>query len=369
MRVALVSPYALDVPGGVQAHVVSLAAALRLAGHAVTVIAPGDGGGHRGVGGSVGVRFNGSVAPIALTPGAAARVRRELRDLAPDVVHVHEPLVPVVGWAAATSRVAPVVGTFHAWSDQDRLYRLARPAARAVVRRLAARLAVSDAAASHHGGALGLDPATFVRVPNGVDVDRFARAEPHPDLGPPDPDRPTCLFVGRLERRKGLEVLVRAFLRLHQQRPQVRLVVVGEGPERARCEALLTGSARQAVRFLGRVDHDVLPRCHASADVYVSPALGGESFGIVLLEAMAAGVAVVASDIPGYRSVLRDRQQGRLVPPGDPAALADVLGAVLDDPAARRAMGRAGRRSADAHDWPVIADRAAAVYDRVVAGG
>lgn len=356
------SPYALDVPGGVQAHVVSLAAALRTAGHDVEVVAPGAGADHHGVGGTVGVRFNGSVAPIALRPGAARRVRGVLRDLAPDVIHVHEPLVPVVGLAAATSRVAPVVGTFHAWSDRDRLYRAARPVARRVLRNLAARLAVSDAAAAHHGGALGLEPATFVRVPNGVDVPRFAEAAPHPELGPPQPARPTVLFVGRLERRKGLEVMVRAFEQLHRDRPEVRLAVVGAGPERERCEAMLSPGARAATTFLGRVDHDLLPGCYASAEVYVSPALGGESFGIVLLEAMAAGLPVIASDIPGYRSVLRDGRQGRLVPPGDPAGLARVLHEVLAADAVRTSMGAAGRVSAAEHDWPVIAARAAAVY-------
>lgn len=366
MRVALVSPYALDVPGGVQAHVLALAGALRTRGDEVTVVAPGDGPDHRGVGGTVGVRFNGSVAPIAIRPGAARRVRRELRRIAPDIIHVHEPLVPVVGVAAATSRVAPVVGTFHAWSDRARLYTLARPATRRVTDRLAARLAVSDAAAAHHGRALGLEPATFVRVPNGVEVSRFAGAPPHPELGPRDPAHPTVLFVGRLERRKGLEVLVRAFEDLHRARPGVRLVVVGEGAERDRCEALQSTSARAVTRFLGRVDHDLLPSCHASADVYVSPALGGESFGIVLLEAMAAGVPVVASDIPGYRSVLRDRVQGRLVARDDPAALAATLAEVLDDRDGRAAMAVAGRASADEHDWSVIAERAAAVYADVV---
>lgn len=365
MRVALVSPYALDVPGGVQAHVTSLAAALRHRGDEVVVIGPGARDPVGDVGGTVGVPFNGSVAPLALTPRSAIRTRAALRAARPDVVHVHEPLVPTVGWVA-TLAGPPVVGTFHAWSDRARLYRAGRVLARPLVARLAARLAVSDAAATYHGGALGLDPASFVRVPNGVDVARFADAPPHPDLGAPDPDRPTLLFVGRLERRKGLEPLVRAFTILRATRPELRLVVVGEGPERARCEALLTVADRAAVTFLGRVDHDVLPRCHASADVVVAPALGGESFGIVLLEAMAAGRPVVASDIPGYRSVLRDGVEGRLAPPGDPPTLAAVLGEVLDDRAQRGRLVAAGRDAADAHDWTAVAARAAEVYAGVV---
>lgn len=363
MKVALVSPYALDVPGGVQAHVVALASALRTAGHHAEVVAPGAGDHHR-VGSARGVRFNGSVAPIALSPAAARRTRAALARIAPDVVHVHEPLVPAVGPAAVTCEVAPTVGTFHAWSDRDRLYRAARPLARRVTDRLAGWLAVSPAAAAHHGGALGVDPGAFALVPNGVDVARFADAEPLEELV--DPERPAVLFVGRLERRKGLEPLVRAFTRLKGDRPEVRLLVVGDGPERRRCEELLPPRLRADVTFLGRVDHDVLPRCYASADVYASPALGGESFGIVLLEAMAAGVPLVASDIPGYRSVARDGEQGRLVPPDDPGALADALGALLDNAALRAAMGRAGRRTAQAYDWPEIAAQAAAAYRRAL---
>jgi phosphatidyl-myo-inositol alpha-mannosyltransferase len=362
VRVALVSPYALDVPGGVQAHVTSLAGALRGQEHDVTLVGPGAGS-HVHVGRAVRVPFNGSVAPIAASPTAARATRRALAELRPDVVHVHEPLVPAVGIAAATAGSAPTVGTFHAWSDTDRLYRAGRPIARRIVGRLDARLAVSDAAAAYHCCALGLPPSGFRIVPNGVDVARFADAPPFPELR--DPDRPALLFVGRLERRKGLEPLVRAFTRLKTDRPELRLVVVGDGPERDRCQALLPERLRADVSFLGRVDHDDLPRLYASADLYVSPALGGESFGIVLLEAMAAGVPLVASDIPGYRSVARDGAQGRLVPPGDVPALATAIGALLDNPALRAAMATEGRRTVDDYDWAVVARRAVAVYAEV----
>jgi phosphatidyl-myo-inositol alpha-mannosyltransferase len=362
VRVALVSPYALDVPGGVQAHVTSLADALRDQDHDVTLVGPGDGS-HVSVGRAVRVPFNGSVAPIAASPAAARATRRVLAELRPDVVHVHEPLVPTVGIAAATAGSAPTVGTFHAWSDTARLYRAGRPIARRIVDRLDARLAVSDAAATYHGGALGFPPSGFRIVPNGVDVARFADASPFPELR--DPDRPALLFVGRLERRKGLEPLVRAFTRLKTDRPELRLLVVGDGPERDRCRSLLPARLRSDVSFLGRVDHDDLPRLYASADLYVSPALGGESFGIVLLEAMAAGVPLVASDIPGYRSVARDGAQGRLAPPGDVPALATAIGALLDNPALRAAMAAEGRRTVEAYDWAVVARRAVAVYEEV----
>lgn len=379
MRVALVSPYALAVPGGVQAHVVDLAGALRRDGHDVVLVSPGRGeqrlGGDLGavggpvarvgVGRKIAVPFNGSVAPIAVSPLAAVATRRALASIAPDVVHVHEPLVPAVGIAAATSDVAPTVATFHAWSDTDRLYRAARPAARRVTRHLAARLAVSEAAATYHGGAIGVPASSFRIVPNGVDVAHYAAAEPFPELV--DPERPALLFVGRLERRKGLEPLVRAFTRLKAERPEVRLFVVGEGPERDRCQALLPARLRSDVVFLGRVAHDDKARFFASCDLFVAPALGGESFGIVLLEAMAAGRPVVASDLPGYRSVVRDGLQGHLVPPNDPAALAATIGALLDNPALGRAMAEEGGRTAAAHDWSVVGRTAAAIYAEVTA--
>ncbi|MTV25483.1 glycosyltransferase family 4 protein [Nitriliruptoraceae bacterium ZYF776] len=364
MRVALVSPYALDVPGGVQAHVVDLASALRALGDEVTIVAPGDGD-HLGVGAARAVSFNGSKAPIAVSPGAARATRRALRELRPDVVHVHEPLVPAVGLAAATTDVAPVVATFHAWSDRARLYRTGRTIARRVVRHVGTWVAVSDAAAGYHGRGLGVPARAFSVVPNGVDVARFSDGTPFADIA--DDPRPSLLFVGRLEPRKGLEPLVRAFTRLKSTRPDLRLYVVGDGPERARCQALLPGALRTDVVFLGRVDHDDLPRYYRSCDLYVSPALGGESFGIVLLEAMAAGAPIVASDLPGYRSVARDGVQGRLVPPGDPAALADAIGALLDNPALRAAMAGEGRRTVADYDWPVVAQRVRTLYLEAIA--
>lgn len=357
MKVAIISPYDLAVPGGVQAHTEHLAVALRRLDDEVTVVGP-----HR----SVNVTFNGSVAPIGLVPGAGRRLEARLRELAPDVVHVHEPLVPWVGLAAARTRVAPTVGTFHAWSDRDRVYRLARPLGRRILGHLDAVLAVSSAAAGYHAGALGVPSERFTIVPNGVVVERFAGAEPLAEVT--DPSRPTLLFVGRLERRKGLATLIEAFPRLKEQHPQVRLLVVGEGSERQRCERLLPARWRDDVTFLGRVDNDQLPGIYAACDIYVSPALGGESFGIVLLEAMAAGRAIVASDIPGYRSVLTDGREGRLVPPGDPMALADVLGEYVDDRLARRSAGEAGARTAAGYDWTAVAEQVRSHYLAVASG-
>lgn len=363
MRVVIVSPYDLDVPGGVQSHVLHLAAELRRGGDHVRVVAPGTrsrGEERIAVGAAVNVPFNDSVAPISLRPRTAARTRQAIREFEPEVVHVHEPGVPWVSLAASLQGTAPTVGTFHAWSERDRAYRLARPLLRRVAAALDARVAVSEAACRYHAAALGLREHDFTVIPNAVDVARFAEAEPIRGQ-----QAPTLLFVGRLERRKGLEQLVRAVILLKAHRPDLRLLVVGEGPERERCQELVPARLRSDVVFLGRVDQADLPRFYTSADVFVSPALGGESFGIVLIEAMAAGTPVVASDIPGYRSVLRDGVHGLLVRPDDPRALADAIDTLLDHPARREAMGRDARRYVQAFDWRAVTGRLREVYASV----
>lgn len=367
MRVALVSPYDMDVPGGVQEHVQHLAAALRTQGDEVTVVAPGtrSRGGLRVVGPSVKVPFNDSVAPIGLRPDLLRRTWRVLHELAPDVVHVHEPMVPWVSVAATATSPAPVVATFHAWSDRDRAYRLAGRVLRRVLGRIDAHLAVSPAAAAYHGAALDRRPEDFEVVPNGVEVSRFRGAAPFTQMG----EQPSLLFVGRLEPRKGLDQLLHAMSRLKTTRPDLRLYVVGDGPDRDRCQQLLPARLRSDVVFLGRVDADELPRFYASCDLFVAPALGGESFGIVLIEAMAAGCPVVASDIPGYASVVTDGVDGRLVPPRDPEALAEAIGALLDNPSLARALATTAAGSVDRYDWAAVADRVRSIHRRVVGDG
>lgn len=364
MRVALVSPYDMDVPGGVQEHVAHLATALRAFGDDVTVVAPGrrSRGGVRAVGPTVRVPFNDSVAPIGLRPDVARRTARTLRELAPDVVHVHEPAVPWVSLAATRTADAPVVATFHAWSDRDRAYRAAARVLRPALSRIDAHLAVSRAAAAYHGAALDRPVESFTIVPNGVEVARFRGAAPFPQMR----EQPSLLFVGRLEPRKGLDQLLHAMTRLKTTRPDLRLYVVGDGPDRDRCQQLLPARLRSDVVFLGRVDADELPRFYASSDLFVAPALGGESFGIVLIEAMAAGCTVVASDIPGYASVVTDGVDGRLVPPRDPDALAAAIGALLDNPATARALATTAAQGVDRYDWSAVARQVRGVYARVV---
>lgn len=370
MRIALVCPYDWTRSGGVQSHVAQLATHLSER-HDVVVFAP-----HRrgaapavsapavvGVGRPVRLPYNRSVAPVAVTPTAAARVLRRLARFSPDVTHVHEPLSPVVSAAAAAFGRHPLVATFHSWSDHDRLYRLVAPFGRRLARRLDVRVAVSPAAQVYAAEALGVPIGSFKVVPNGIDVAQF---DTEPIAALRDPARPLLLFVGRLEPRKGLDVLVRAFLRVRVALPTVRLCVVGEGAQRERCQQMIPGSIRHDALFVGHVDDAEKARYFASADLFIAPNVGGESFGIVLLEAMAAGLPVIASDIPGFRTVMRNGHQGRFVRAGDASALADTILTLLSNYKLRHAMSREGRRHAAEYDWTGIAARLEALYAGLV---
>jgi phosphatidylinositol alpha-mannosyltransferase len=373
MRIAIVSPYALDVVGGVQAHVLALADALRGMGDEVLVVgpsatdAPSDRtpGGARimSVGRTVAVPANGSRAPIALGPVAASRMRALLRRAAPDVVHVHEPLVPVLGPAAVLATDAARVLTFHATAERGalpHLYRAVRGAARVVVARGDALTAVSPVAAAFHSHALGFDPDRLAIVPNGVEVARFAHGVERA-RGPAQ----RLVFLGRLEHRKGADVAVRAFLRLAAERPDIELRVLGDGPLAPTLRRLVAdapASVAGRVDLAGRAAPAALPGLLADADVAVLPARGGESFGIVLLEAMAAGLPLVATDIPGYRAVARHEQEALLVAPDDPVALASAVARLLDDAPLAARLRAAGSARAAEHDWSSIAGRMRGVY-------
>lgn len=348
MRVALVCAYDLDAPGGVQVHVDGLAAALREAGHEAEVLGPG-----RGLGRPVRVPYRGTVAPIAPWPGVA-RARRALDAFDPDVVHVHEPFTPSASmWATLASRV-PVVATFHAWLDRSRAYELAGPALGAVGRRLAASIAVSRAAADFLRAAVpSLDP---VVIPNGLSVATFADA---PRLAWPAGRR--IAWAHRLDVQKGFGVLIEAFDRLAGERADLWLSVGGDGADRRLVETLSPG-ARPRVGMLGPLRHADVPSVLAGADVAVAAATGQESFGYALVEAMAAGVPVVATDIEGYRQVATPEVDALLVPPGDPDALAAAIARVLDEPRLASDLATAGRHRAATFDWSIVAGRIEDVY-------
>ena len=358
MRILLVCPYAWDAPGGVQVHVRQLASTLRDRGHEASVIAPASG--HpaepfvRVAGRPLRVPYNESVAPISPTPRAFTATRDALKRFAPDVVHVHEPFVPGPSMFAALSARAPVVATFHAYADRSRLLAAAAPALRGLWRGLAARIAVSQAAAEFVTRPMGEGEVRI--VPNGADVELFASAVPA-SL----PEGRRILFVNRLDPRKGFPVMVEAFGRLAERRNDLLLVVAGDGPDRAAIDRL-PAETRARVVMLGNVPHEELPPYHAAAEVFCSPATGRESFGIVLVEAMAAGVPVVATDIPGYREVVRHGLDGMLVPPRDPGALSRAIAEVLDDADAAKRFGEAGRSRAKRYSWDTVAGEIEEVY-------
>ena len=356
MRVALVCAYDLDAPGGVQVHVTDLAEQLRARGHEVEILGPGKGG----LGRRIRVPYRGTVAPIAPSPTGVRLARQAFDRFAPDVVHVHEPFTPSASMWATLAATAPVVATFHAWLDRSRIYEVAEPLLRHVRRRLAASIAVSAAAAAFVRRAIpDLDP---VIVPNGVSVMRFAGATPR--AWPPGP---RIAWAHRLDRQKGFPVLVEAFRTLADDRSDLLLTVVGDGADRRAVEDL-PASARSRVAMLGRLDHAEVPSFLAGADVAVAAATGQESFGYSVVEAMAAGVPVVASDIEGYRQVATDGLDAVLVPPGDAAALAVALGRVLDDDGLALRLAAAGRATAAAFDWEVVVERIEDVYRSVLAG-
>jgi phosphatidyl-myo-inositol alpha-mannosyltransferase len=361
VRIALVCPYAWEAAGGVQVHVRNLSARLRERGHRTTVLAPTiaapSGAEVRSIGRPIRVPYRGTVAPIA--PLSYRRTRRALAALRPDVVHVHEPLTPSASMYAALAAEGPVVATVHAYLDRSMAMELAAPILRRIWRRVDVGVAVSEAAASFLRRAVP-DAAPEI-VPNGVDVEAFADAEPRRDL----PAGRRILWVNRLDAQKGFPIAVAAFSKALAAVPEAVLVVVGDGKDREAL-GLLTESARARVNMRGAASNDEVPSYHAACEVFVSPAVGQESFGIAVVEAMAAGLPVVATDIPGYREVVSDGTEGLLVPPRDPEALAAGLVRVLTEPGLAARLSGAGRERARAFDWPVVVDRLEQLYGRAI---
>ncbi len=364
MRVGLVCPYPWDVPGGVMAHVRDLAEALLGLGHEVSVMTPVDdpdavlpayvvsGGG------ALSVPFNGSIARLAFGPMAVARVRRWLREGRFDVLHVHSPEAPSLSLLACMNAHGPIVATFHAANPRSRIFATMQSALQPQMEKILGRIAVSPAARKTIVEHLGGDA---VVIPNGVSVATFEGAEPLP--GWPRPGG-TVGFLGRLdEPRKGLAVLLDAFGRLAAGRPELRLLVAGPGDAQLRG---LPAALRRRVVLLGQVSDADKARFFRSVDVYAAPNRGGESFGIVLLEAMAAGAPIVASDLAAFRRVLADGRAGRLCPAGDPAALAGALDGLLADPAARAQLIAAARSLVRRYDWSGVARQVVQVYETVL---
>lgn len=360
MNLAVFAPYDLAAHGGIASHIRAQARALRALGHRVTVFGPASAplaDGAVAVSGSTTVTFGGTSSGASFDPRVFRRVPELFARQPFDVVHVHEPLMPLLPWAAVWAARAPVVATFHVFRENGhRWYPIARPLLRRVLDRIAARIAVSDAARQTVATAF---PGDYDIIPNGIEVRRFQAPLPRPrTVSALDA---MVLYVGRLEPRKGVATLIDA---MAQVGPRVgaTLVVVGDGPERAALEARAMRAGTRVI-FVTDVTDEELPAYYQAADVVCAPAIGGESFGIVLIEALAAGKPVVASRIDGYRAAIGASSCVRWVDPGNVAALADALVLLLED---RRMTWRAEAvRIASAYDWTRIAQRLVSVYHRV----
>lgn len=369
MRVGLVCPYSFDAHGGVQNHVLDLAGSLRRAGHDVAVLAPGEQADTlpayvTTTGRAVPVPYNGSVARVSFGPLVAARVRRWVDQGAFDVLHIHEPATPSVSVLALWAAQAPVVATYHTAQTRPRaLETSAATFLRPGLEKIAAHIAVSAEARSTLTRYQDVDP---VVIPNGVHTDRFRRP---PDPGRRTPEERRLVFVGRAdEPRKGLDVLLEAMPAILRAHPEVRLVVVGAGagPGRGASRGL-DDAVAERVQFLGPVDDTQKAAVLAGADVFVAPNRGGESFGIVLVEAMAAGLPLVASDIPAFTRLVGEGRCGILFRAGDADDLARAVGGLLADPGHRADLGAAAARFAQGFDWSVLAPRVVDVYRSVAA--
>lgn len=368
MKIGLVCPYAWDVPGGVQAHVHDLAMTLISRGHDISVLAPVDNEDTIvedfvvDAGRPIALPYNGSVAKLNIGPKATARVRRWIREGDFDVLHVHEPISPSVGLLACWAAQGPIVATWHSSVDRSRLLAASRYIAHTAMEKVTARIAVSEYARRTLVDHLGGDA---VLIPNGVCVADFADEQRLPGFG----ERPTIAFLGRMdETRKGLSVLLDAFALIVEAFPDAELLIAGPG-DIEQVEADLDDKIRSNVTLLGKVSQSDKVALLHTADIYVAPNIGGESFGIILLEAMASSTPVVASDLDAFARVLDDGRCGRLFATGDPQALAQAVVDVLSQPELAAHLAQAGYQRSLVYDWESVADDIESVYESVTVNG
>ncbi|MEO8828099.1 glycosyltransferase family 4 protein [Lapillicoccus sp.] len=369
MRIGIVCPYSFDLPGGVQFHVRDLAEVFLGQGHQVSVLAPASDSKHLppymvSGGRAVPVPFNGSVARLNIGPVAAAKVSRWLEAGDFDVLHLHEPFTPSVAVLALWAAEGPIAATFHSSTLRSRTYQAANPIIRPIMEKITGRIAVSEDArrtvSTHVGG-------DAVVIPNGVFVDRFALAPARPDwVG--TQERPTIAFLGRMEEpRKGMPVLAAALPAVLQAVPGLRVLIAGPGdPDEVRKG--MSAEVAAACEFLGAVTDEDKARLLTSVDVYVAPNTGGESFGIILIEAMSAGATVLASDLPAFVRVLDGGRAGAMFVNEDPASLAERLVELLQNPLLRGQIAAIGRRRADVFDWSTVAKQVMEVYETITDG-
>jgi phosphatidylinositol alpha-mannosyltransferase len=371
MKIALVSPYDFAHAGGVREHIRAVYRVLRAKGFEVRILTPstaeGDGYDENVIkvtGAVVPVPISGSVARITVSPTVYRRVRTILRRESFDIVHMHEPLSSVLPLAVLRHSRAVNVGTFHAYRESNAGYHIARPFLEPFVNRLDGRIVVSPAA---YDAISAYFPGEYTEIPNGIEYERFAGDDVQPIERYRD-GRPNILFVGRLDERKGFKYLLRAFARVKEQVPGVRLLVVGgyDKDDKAEHVRFARRHGLHEVRFVGYVSSEELPRYYRSADIFCAPSTKFESFGIVLLEAMAAGVPIVASDISGYRHVLTNGLEGVSVPPADEEALAAALVQLLKSEDERRRLGANGRKTARRYAWSEVSKLLISYYQELL---
>ena len=360
----MVSPYDFTWPGGVTAHVTQLARQLGRTGHEVQVLAPHSPSREYSspddfirLGRSVPLPSGGSIARVSLSWWLYPKVRALLQREDFDIIHLHEPMAPILPLCVLEFSQAVNVGTFHASYKHQHLYRLSHPIIKRWHARLHGGIAVSPAAQRYVNSSF---PGDYKIIPNGIDVDHFSNnAAPWPEYMD---GKTNILFVGRLEKRKGLKYLLEAYSRLKWELPDTRLLVVGPGNPDRDSHHILSARAMKDVVFLGKVSYQDLPRYYATADIFCAPATGAESFGIVLLEAMAAGKPIVASDIEGYNAIVSHGRQGLLFPRKDTEALAAALALLVQNPELAQSMGARGRQDVETYRWDKVASQVVDFY-------
>lgn len=366
MKIGIVTPYAYPMPGGVNDHVGSLYRVLRARGHDVRIITSSHGlqkaseGDIIRVGKGFSVPFNGSMGTITLSPTYLAQMRAILERERFDVLHYHEPFVPFLSLVTLTLSTSVNVGTFHAFGGLSISYEFGKRMLGHYAGKLHGRIAVSPAARHFISRYF---PGEYKIVPNGVEPGRYQRAVP---IARYRDGVPNILFVGRMEPRKGLIHLLRAFRKLQRDGVRARLLLVGTGPGEREARRYVLTRQLEGVEFLGRVPEAQKAQLFKTADIYVSPATGRESFGIVLLEAMSAGAPIICSDIHGYRGVVRRERDGILVEPGNADALAAAIRRLIDDPALRAQLSRAGEERAQLFTWERVGQAVEEYYGFVI---
>lgn len=369
-RIAIVSPYDFAYPGGVTSHVSNLEKELCRRGHQVTIAAPSsrplEPSDHQHfvpIGRPIPIPTAGSIARITLSMTLGRKVRPLIEREQFDIIHIHEPLAPTLPLTfLRLARDAALVGTFHAYASRKRTLGASRFFLKRWAPRLHERIAVSEAARDF---VTRYFPGDYTIIPNGVDVNRFGGALP--PLEQFDDGKLNILFQGRMEKRKGFPHLLRAYAQLKWQFPNCRLLVVGPGNIDRDSARVIAERGLQDVHFLGYVSDEDLPRYYQAADIFCSPATGDESQGIVLLQAMAAGAPVVASSIPGYRTVVTDGVDGLLIDPWNAESFTDTLLRLLQDEALRRKLGAAGLAKAPRYHWERVTSEILEVYERAIA--